>query len=58
MIQVEKHGSVERFKAVCFGCGCVFTFTESDTELNKDNEKLYLTCPDCGKKFRAPNKEE
>lgn len=56
MIQVEKHGNTQRLKAVCISCWCVFTFTESDAERDKDNDKLYLICPDCGKRFRAPER--
>lgn len=58
MVQVEKHGNIERYKAVCFQCGCVFTFTEADEETDRESGKQYITCPDCGKRFRTPIKGE
>lgn len=54
MIEIEKHGQAERIKAVCYRCGCVFTFTESDEETDSDSGKQYVTCPDCAKRFRSP----
>nr|DAI52541.1 MAG TPA: Transcription initiation factor IIE, alpha FINGER, Transcription [Caudoviricetes sp.] len=54
MLQVEKHGTAPRRKAVCFQCGCVFTYTEADEETDRENGKQYITCPDCGKRFRTP----
>lgn len=54
MIQVIKNGNSKRAEAVCNECGCRFSFGEHDEECDEMSGKSYVTCPDCGRRFRTP----
>ena len=46
MISILNHGNVPVLFAVCWHCGCQFTYDEEDVrKSDKGNE--YITCPDC-----------
>lgn len=46
MISILNHGNVPVLFAVCWHCGCQFTYDEEDIrKSDKGNE--YIICPDC-----------